>query len=112
MVVTLRTPTSLSAVWHDRTAVPSRWTVHAPHMPMPQPYFVPVSCNKSRKAHNKGISPSASMVRLEPFTSRENCAIFDPPCKVLFLNPSRATTLQGKLMFLQPESRESQRRNS
>src|SRR5580765_3451501 len=47
-------------------------------MPMPQPYFVPVSCNRSRKAHSKGILPSASMVRREPFTTSENCAIFDP----------------------------------
>src|SRR3954468_3383474 len=36
------------------------WTVHAPHSPIPQPNFVPVSSAPSRKYHNSGISGSPS----------------------------------------------------
>src|SRR5262249_53689854 len=35
----------------ERTARPSMCTVHAPHMPMPQPNFVPLSPISSRMTH-------------------------------------------------------------
>src|SRR5258708_6895982 len=71
-------PTALAtAVWQERVADPSRCTVHAPQRPMPQPYLVPVICNRSRRTQSSGISPSASTIRLLPFTSSENCAIVD-----------------------------------
>ena len=42
--------------WQERTATPSRCTVHAPHEPMPQPYFVPVRSSPSRSTHRSGMS--------------------------------------------------------
>src|SRR5579864_780942 len=42
IVVIFFVPTDETGVWHERTASPSRCTVHAPHRPMPHPYFVPV----------------------------------------------------------------------
>jgi hypothetical protein len=56
MVVTLREPIVPTGVWQDRTASPSRCTVHAPHMPMPQPYFVPVKPSVLRNIQRRGMS--------------------------------------------------------
>ena len=42
MVVTFRAPTAAAGVMQDRTAFPSRCTVHAPHCETPQPNLVPV----------------------------------------------------------------------
>src|SRR5271170_5087063 len=39
MVLTSRPCTAASGVTHERTASPSRCTVHAPHNPLPQPYL-------------------------------------------------------------------------
>src|SRR5260370_17750645 len=60
MVVTFLPAASLAAVWHERTAVPSRCTVHAPHSPAPQPNLVPVICSCSRMAQSSGVSGAAS----------------------------------------------------
>src|SRR5580704_4182136 len=60
MVVTFLLATSESCVWHERTALPSTWTVQAPHNPAPQPNFVPVSLRCSRTIHSNGVSGSAS----------------------------------------------------
>src|SRR5579862_6011501 len=49
-----------TGVWQERTARPSRWTVQAPHMPAPQPYFVPVSLRCSRMTQSSGVSGAAS----------------------------------------------------
>ena len=40
---------------HARTDVPSKWTVQAPHWPMPQPNFVPVSRRRSRITQSRGV---------------------------------------------------------
>src|SRR5215475_4248757 len=40
MVVTFLPPTVDIWVWQDLTALPSIWTVQAPHRPEPQPYLV------------------------------------------------------------------------
>ena len=40
-------------VMHERTASPSRCTVHAPQAPMPQPNFVPVMPSMSLIAHKQ-----------------------------------------------------------
>src|SRR5262249_1885343 len=48
MVVTFLPPTIDIWVWQDLTALPSIWTVQAPHRPEPQPYLVPVSFRCSR----------------------------------------------------------------
>src|ERR1700689_1849612 len=57
-----------TGVWQLRTALPLRCTVHAPHWPMPQPYFVPFSFRTSRMAHNRGMSAGTSTVVDRPFT--------------------------------------------
>jgi len=68
MVVTLLPATRETCVWQDRTALPSRCTVHAPHRPAPHPNLVPVIPSTSRKTHNKGISGTASTDCAFPFT--------------------------------------------
>src|SRR5580693_10264185 len=60
MVVTFLPATIATGVWHERTALPSRCTVQAPHMPAPQPYFVPVSLRCSRTTQSSGVSGPAS----------------------------------------------------
>ena len=50
------------------TAAPSRWTVHAPHTPTPQPYLVPVRASSSRRYQISGIDGSPSYVRFSPLT--------------------------------------------
>src|SRR5580704_4307932 len=62
MVVTFLPATIATGVWHERIALPSRCTVQAPHMPAPQPYFVPVSLRCSRTTHSSGVSGPASTV--------------------------------------------------
>src|SRR5580704_3381738 len=60
MVVIFFDPTEETGVWHERTASPSRCTVHAPHSPIPQPYFVPVMLSLSRSTHKRGVSGAIS----------------------------------------------------
>src|SRR5271167_4645259 len=60
MVVTFLLATCESCVWHERAALPSIWTVQAPHSPAPQPNFVPVSLRCSRTIQSSGVSASAS----------------------------------------------------
>jgi len=43
IVVTFLAPSALIATEQERVAIPSMWTVQAPHWAMPQPYLVPVS---------------------------------------------------------------------
>ena len=44
VIVVIRCPAAaLTGSEHERVGVPLRCTVHAPHWPMPQPYFVPTS---------------------------------------------------------------------
>ena len=62
MVPTCLPATADSGVEHERTALPSRCTVHAPHRPMPQPYLVPLSPKPSRIAHNSGVSAGRSVL--------------------------------------------------
>src|SRR6186997_3690453 len=59
-------------VEHDRTALPARCTVHAPHWAMPQPNLVPFRLRTSRSTHNSGMSPGTSTVVAFPFTVRVN----------------------------------------
>src|SRR6266404_3941889 len=68
MVVTDLPATSFICVRQLRVAAPSRWTVHAPQYPPPQPNLVPVSSATSRRYHSSGISGSPSNCRLELFT--------------------------------------------
>src|ERR1700752_4968751 len=63
-----RPPTADIGVWQERTALPSTWTVQEPQNPPPQPNFVPVNANSSRRYQSRGISGSPSNVRFDPFT--------------------------------------------
>src|SRR5215471_9811763 len=44
--------------------------VHAPHAPMPHPYFVPTRPKESRSTHSSGVSGVTSTERDWPFTLR------------------------------------------
>lgn len=59
-----------TGVTHDRTAVPSRWTVHAPHCAIPHPNFVPVKPALSRIAQSSGMSGVTSSSRSTPLIFR------------------------------------------
>src|SRR5262249_51635588 len=52
----------------ERVGWPSTWTVHAPHIAIPQPYLVPVSPSSSRNTQSRGISGSTSTLTAFPFT--------------------------------------------
>src|SRR5262245_55654846 len=56
MVVTFLPRASPTVVWQERTALPSRWTVQAPHRPEPHPYLVPVSLRCSRTTQSRAVS--------------------------------------------------------
>src|ERR1039458_1439014 len=59
-----------TGVTQERTARPSRCTVHAPHCAMPHPYLVPVSCRLSRSTHSKGVLGSASTLVFFPLINK------------------------------------------
>src|SRR5207244_7506404 len=64
-----------TGVEHERTGLPSTWTVHAPHSPAPQPNFVPVSCSVSRNTQSRGVSGATFTVRSFPLTRKLMLAI-------------------------------------
>ncbi len=80
MVVIFFPEASAAEVRHERAGRPSRRTVHAPHCPSPQPYFVPVSSRLSRNTESRDSPASASADRFVPFTRRTRAAI-RPPTK-------------------------------
>src|SRR6476659_135840 len=57
-------------VRHLRAASPLTWTVHAPHKPMPQPNFEPVSSSSSRRYQSRGMAGSPAYFLDAPFTLR------------------------------------------
>ena len=91
MLTTLRPPTADIGVWHDRTALPSTWTVHAPQNPPPQPNFVPVRPSSSRRYQSSGMSGSPSNDRLDPLIV--NVAIKSVLCVA---NTLEVLTLRGQ----------------
>src|SRR5262245_50758895 len=70
IVVTDFRPTAETCVWQARAGVPSRWMVHAPHSPIPHPYFVPTRPKASRSTHNIGVSDATSTEWVRPLTFR------------------------------------------
>src|SRR5262245_51997646 len=66
MVVIFLPPTVDIWVWQDLTALPSIWTVQAPHRPEPQPYLVPMSLRCSRTTQSRAVSGSASTLTALP----------------------------------------------
>ena len=68
-MVVMRLPaTTEIGVMHERIGLPSRWIVHAPHRPRPQPNLVPVIPSTSRSTQSTGVSGSTSTLRGMPFT--------------------------------------------
>src|SRR5262245_28589945 len=61
-----------TGVWQERVATPSRWTVHAPQNPRPQPNFVPRMSSVSRSTQSSGVSGATSTVRVLPLTDSVN----------------------------------------
>ena len=60
IVVICAPATALTGVMQERMARPSRCTVHAPHMPIPHPNFVPLRPTTSRITQSSGVSPATS----------------------------------------------------
>src|SRR5258706_9937819 len=69
MVVTLAPAIAASVVMQDRVARPSTCTVQAPHMPIPQPNFVPVRPSSSRIAQSRGVSSGLVTETVRPLRS-------------------------------------------
>src|SRR5271167_1137522 len=65
-----------TGVEQERTGSPSRWTVHAPQRPAPQPNFVPVNSSVSRRTQSKGVSGATSTFRSLPLMRRVMAAMF------------------------------------
>src|SRR5262249_47660343 len=82
MVVTFLPATSESAVWHERTALPSRCTVQAPHNPDPHPNLVPVTLRCPRPPHSRGVSDCASTLAALPLIV--NATAMRPSCSQRF----------------------------
>ena len=58
-----------SGCTHERTALPSTWTVQAPHWASPQPNSGPLRPRFSRSASRSGMSGSSTViVRARPLT--------------------------------------------
>ena len=68
MVSTFLPSTALAGIWQDFWASPSRWMVHAPHCPMPQPNLVPGRCRLSRRIQSRGVSGGTSTETDFPLT--------------------------------------------
>src|ERR1700756_547393 len=66
IVVISRCPSRPIGSTQERTALPSTWTVQAPHCAMPQPNFVPVMPRISRSTHSNGVSAGASKAFCSP----------------------------------------------
>jgi hypothetical protein len=52
--------------------------VQAPHSPVPQPNFVPVSFSCSRITHKSGVAGGASVDAGRPFTTKFVAIVFLP----------------------------------
>ena len=66
IVVTAFLPIDPIGSRHERTGLPSIWTVQTPHCAMPQPNFVPVIPSTSRNTQSSGTSSDASTVLSSP----------------------------------------------
>ena len=51
-----------TGITHERVALPSTSTVHAPHWPRPQPKRGPCRPRSSRNAYNRGICGSSAVI--------------------------------------------------
>src|SRR6266699_3022652 len=71
-IVVRRFPATLaSGDTHERIALPSRCTVHAPHNAIPHPNLVPVNPSESRSTHSSGVDGSSSTFTGFPLSVNE-----------------------------------------
>src|ERR1017187_3481088 len=75
MVTILRPSAARTVVTQETAGLPSRSTVHDPHWPSPQPYFVPVNPKSSRSTSSRGRSGSVSILSALPLTDNRIVAI-------------------------------------
>src|SRR5262249_59985885 len=68
IVVISALPRAETGSAHERSGLPLRNTVHAPHWAIPHPYFVPVRPSVSRNTHKSGVPPSTSTLCWVPLT--------------------------------------------
>lgn len=71
IIATRRLPTLAASVRQERMRVPSTWTVHAPHCPWSQPFFVPVRPMRSRSASSYVVRESIFTLRWTPLISSD-----------------------------------------
>src|SRR5437763_14571076 len=70
-VVIARPSACRTGVEHDRAALPSNRTVHAPHCPRPHPNLTPCSPSELRKTYKSGCAGShESTLTARPFTRK------------------------------------------
>src|SRR2546427_1404944 len=94
MVVICLPSAALTGITHERTALPSICTVHAPHIAMPQPYLVPVRPTCSRIAHSRGVLGSTLTSLAFPLIVRRAMAPLLRECSAKNI---RYQALEGKL---------------
>src|SRR5215468_779482 len=99
MVVIFLFPTLDKAVPQERTATPSRCTVHAPHCCRPQPNFVPVKPIASRITQSSGVSGLTSTSYCFPFTVSEIIADSSRSEKIIALRTDSEMFLLGTAPF-------------
>ena len=74
-IVDAKALTELTGVMQARRGTPSMCTVHAPHIAIPHPNFVPVSARMSRRTQRSGVSSSTSTVCAAPLIE-SSCGMF------------------------------------
>src|SRR5439155_11962699 len=80
----------------ERTALPSRCTVQAPHIATPQPYLVPVRPACSRIAHRRGVLGSTLSSMDLPLMVKRAIASPSPDyCAVLRISAIRPPKTSG-----------------
>src|SRR5215467_9233100 len=70
MVVTVAPSFIIASVRHELMRFPSTRTVHAPHWPWSQPFFVPVRLSRSRRTSSKVVQGATFKVASSPLTYR------------------------------------------
>ena len=99
MVVICLPSAAATGITQERTAAPSRCTVHAPHCATPQPYLVPVRPTCSRIAHSRGVLGLTLTSRALPLTvKRAMCS----------LRGSRCWSVLGNIRDRGPEGKRSE----
>src|SRR5262249_15904523 len=68
IVVTSRSRTITPSIMHASTRRPSTCTVHAPHSPRSQPFFVPVRPRRSRNVSSSVARTSSTSPSTSPLT--------------------------------------------